>query len=387
MHILKRKGVKFRTAVDEIFLPPEAKFIVLSNDAKSPIELGNLPDLKLSLRKEAQTLTIYHNGLEVDVNGARMSPTAAVASLVARHGLTKHAAATMLKEADTASRRYGQKKKFLVKYAQPFQQTPFLQTGGPSAPAFPQPTTYDEQVFNTTVRAQPAQDMHVPIPEMSRGQNNWKVEPPDPQAMQAASAKHELEQNRKAYDERKKDQETEFQTSFGRNKEAYQKNLKRQNEQYKWTYDNNARAQRESVNIQKEMLTKELAQNQAAIVGKVEHYQQIKEDPFYRIENRGTELYETPSSYVLTTYVPAHEKDNVKIKVHSDRAAVEGVRSFQENRQEEDRKMTTNSFQTFREEFKFEKPVIPEAMERSRSGDYVRVEIPKMASRDNKASS
>ena len=186
MHILKRKGVKFRTAVDEIFLPPEAKFIVLSNDAKSPIELGNLPDLKLSLRKEAQTLTIYHNGLEVDVNGARMSPTAAIASLIARHGLTKHAAATMLKEADTANRRYGQKKKFLVKYAQPFQQTPFLQTGGPSAPAFPQPTTYEEQVFNTTVRAQPAQDMHVPIPEMSRGQNNWKVEPPDPQAMQAA---------------------------------------------------------------------------------------------------------------------------------------------------------------------------------------------------------
>jgi HSP20 family molecular chaperone IbpA len=200
-----------------------------------------------------------------------------------------------------------------------------------------------------------------------------------------ASSKRELSQRDKAFNERKKDQEQEFHNSFSQNKDAYSKNLKRQQEQFKWSYNNNARAQKESVNIQKEMLTKQLAQNQAEILGKVNHYQEIKADPFYRIEDRGTKLQETNDSYILTTYVPSHEKDNVKIKVHHDHAAVEGVRSFADKREEEDRKLSTHSYQTFREEFKFENPVVPEAIEKTRSGDYVRVEIPKMASRPNKA--
>ena len=40
--------------------------------------------------------------------------------------------------------------------------------------------------------------------------------------------------------------------------------------------------------------------------------------------------------------------------------------------------MRTNNFQSFREEFKFDRPVSHEGMTRERIGDYVRFSIPKL---------
>lgn len=40
--------------------------------------------------------------------------------------------------------------------------------------------------------------------------------------------------------------------------------------------------------------------------------------------------------------------------------------------------MQTSNYQSFREEFKFAKPVIVDGMTRERVGDYVRFSIPKL---------
>ena len=106
----------------------------------------------------------------------------------------------------------------------------------------------------------------------------------------------------------------------------------------------------------------------------------FKQDPFYQLQNRGTDFFETSSAYVLKTRVPEFEKDKIKVKIHDDRVMVQGTRSFQDKREESDRKIATNNFQTFKEEFKFDKPVAIGASERSQSGDELTVVIPKLSS-------
>lgn len=42
--------------------------------------------------------------------------------------------------------------------------------------------------------------------------------------------------------------------------------------------------------------------------------------------------------------------------------------------------MQTSNYQSFREEFKFARPIIVDGMTRERDGDYVRFSIPKLES-------
>jgi len=48
--------------------------------------------------------------------------------------------------------------------------------------------------------------------------------------------------------------------------------------------------------------------------------------------------------------------------------------------------MRTNNYQSFREEFKFDRPVSGEGMTRERIGDFIRFTIPKLEAVDSEES-
>lgn len=83
-------------------------------------------------------------------------------------------------------------------------------------------------------------------------------------------------------------------------------------------------------------------------------------------------------AYVIEAYAPEHEKDNLRVSIQRDKAVISGQRKFADEAQDDVKNIKTNNYQSFREEFKFERPVSQEGMTRERVGDYIRFSIPKL---------
>ncbi len=107
------------------------------------------------------------------------------------------------------------------------------------------------------------------------------------------------------------------------------------------------------------------------------------DDVFYAVQDRGNHVSEDNFGYYIDAYAPEYEKDALNISIQHNKVIVSGSRKAQNELQEVDRKITTNNFQTFREEFLFDQPVIADGMTRERDGDYIRFFIPKLASKTN----
>jgi HSP20 family molecular chaperone IbpA len=190
-------------------------------------------------------------------------------------------------------------------------------------------------------------------------------------------AESRYEKQQQQWDSKEKNLNTQYSQRVMQNKKAYEKELKTQNEHFQSTYQKNNAANRESLDIQEDMYTKELANTRQQFVKEAGKYSAKEKDPFYKVENRGSVLHETPNFYVLRAFVPEHEKDNVRVTIQNDKAMVSGQRSFKDNIADDTKKVSSSSYQTFREEFAFEKPIISEGMTREREGDFVVYTIPK----------
>lgn len=103
-------------------------------------------------------------------------------------------------------------------------------------------------------------------------------------------------------------------------------------------------------------------------------------DDFYKVQNRGSRLMERENHYVIDAYAPANEKDSIKLSIERNKAVVSGERKYGGQAEDEQKKIETHNFQTFREEFKFDRPVSQEGLTRERIGDFVRFTIPKLES-------
>lgn len=114
----------------------------------------------------------------------------------------------------------------------------------------------------------------------------------------------------------------------------------------------------------------------------IQNYSTKKTDEFYKVADRGSRIDEGSNGYTIEAYSPEHEKDQVRITVHNNKAIVSGHRKFQDSAQQDEKKVTTSNYQSFREEFNFNQPVASEGMTQERAGDYVRVFVPKLANMD-----
>lgn len=190
----------------------------------------------------------------------------------------------------------------------------------------------------------------------------------------------ELETAKKQHEHRMKEAQENFQRETMHSRDAYKKSLERQNDQFQSIYKKNQKAQEESLRIQERQFNRRLTDLKGDLASKVEHYDERKDDPFYKVQETDARIRETPSSYILETRIPQHERNNIKVKVQDDKAVISGTRSFVDKIDEGDRALSTNSYQTYKEEFRFEKPVASKAIIQERDGDYLKVIIPKMGS-------
>ncbi len=115
----------------------------------------------------------------------------------------------------------------------------------------------------------------------------------------------------------------------------------------------------------------------------IQNYDTKETDDFYRVQNRGSRLSEGPGYYIIEAYAPEHEKDNLRVSIQRGKAIVSGQRKFSDEAKDGNKNMRTSNYQSFREEFKFDRPVSGEGMTRERIGDFVRFSIPKLEAIDD----
>jgi len=186
------------------------------------------------------------------------------------------------------------------------------------------------------------------------------------------------EQSQKQWASKEQNLNTQYSDRMEHTKKAYETDLHNQGDRFQSIYTKNEDANKESLQVQAERLTKGLAVTKKAFLTNSEKYNDRAADPFYKVADRGSTMSEDSSFYVLKAYVPEHEKDNVKVIFEKDKAIVSGQRSFQDKLNENGKTVSTSSYQTFREEMPFDKPVIMAGMTREREGDWVTYKIPKM---------
>lgn len=184
------------------------------------------------------------------------------------------------------------------------------------------------------------------------------------------------------WDAREKGQTEQYQNRLTHSKKAYENQLKDQHERFESVYQKNGEANSESLRIQNSHLLKEQVELKKKFFQANEKYSGKEDDPFYKLQDRGNRLRENPDFYIIEAYVPQHEKDNIKVTIKDGTASISGKRAFKDQVEEEGRKLSTSNYQTFREDFSFEKPVITEGMTRERSGDYITFWVPKLNSFD-----
>lgn len=193
LHLNGKNGSSLRSSMGDIFVPTGYKMLKVEKgeddeetaedqgacgcgESKNPpLMPGNLADAQLMLMQKMGSLTLYHNGTEVTVNGDRFTPVNALVSLVAKHGLREKAARELLSRA--ASRR-----KFAchVKYADPYGG-PMMIHGAPTAPADPGPVMGGETIMGTSVPTQLGIDVGMPVSGMSASQTDRSIYNPNTQ--------------------------------------------------------------------------------------------------------------------------------------------------------------------------------------------------------------
>jgi HSP20 family molecular chaperone IbpA len=103
-----------------------------------------------------------------------------------------------------------------------------------------------------------------------------------------------------------------------------------------------------------------------------------EDDAFYSVVDRGSTISEAHDGYFIEAYAPENEKDSIRVSILNDKAVISGKRKFQDSATDNVKSISTNNFQTYREEFKLQSPVMTNGMTRERDGDFVKFFIPKI---------
>lgn len=195
-----------------------------------------------------------------------------------------------------------------------------------------------------------------------------------------ADAKKRLGHTQESWEHRERLLNEEYGQKIVGQKQTFENQLKEQHQRFDSLYQKTEGAQKLSLQIQSQNFAKALADQKQQFLLDVEKYNGKEKDPFYKVQDRGSSLREDSGYYVLEAYVPPHEKESVNVVIEKDRAVVQGQRAFKDQFQDEQKKVSSQNYQSFREEFGFDKPVMMEGVARERSGDYVIITIPKLNS-------
>ncbi len=120
-----------------------------------------------------------------------------------------------------------------------------------------------------------------------------------------------------------------------------------------------------------------MIKEKAEIAKSVGKNQDKQADSFYNFVHADSKIEETPTHYFVSSRVPEHEKENVKMHVSDGKVVVQGARRFEDKIDTGEGKLATNSYQTFREELPLERPVHEKLVERTYENGVLTLKIPK----------
>lgn len=198
IRLLKTVGRSLHATRDQLLVPASFKRLSLDSghesgpgfgesdaccesteeNLKRPLEPGDLADIMFAIKTNLTPLDLVSTGDGLDVNGKRMSKTAAFKHLVVDWSLRADLADALI---DSASASPLDRQKYLVKKADPF-----LTKGGPSSPAvFDQPMGADH-MMGSNYPAMQMSEREYPVTDMRPNpgdREKYKPQGPDAQTM------------------------------------------------------------------------------------------------------------------------------------------------------------------------------------------------------------
>jgi HSP20 family molecular chaperone IbpA len=132
--------------------------------------------------------------------------------------------------------------------------------------------------------------------------------------------------------------------------------LAQQRNQFKGRFEAEQETFKNSLDNQKEGYLRELYKQKVRIDKSAGLESARENDPFYRLHSFNANLSENDSSYFLKAKVAPYEKDSVVIHVKDDRVTLSARRAFEDDHKDANQRISTNSYQTYRQEFKLGAP-------------------------------
>ncbi|MES2963359.1 MAG: Hsp20 family protein, partial [Bdellovibrionota bacterium] len=132
--------------------------------------------------------------------------------------------------------------------------------------------------------------------------------------------------------------------------------LKEQRTDFAQKYDKEGQTFKDSLTNQKQTYLKELYKQKRELDARAGLQSSRKDDPFYQTKGFDAALEETDNAYRLTAKVAPYEKDTVSIKVKDDKVTLSAKRGFEDRVEDKGVRVSTNTFQTYRQEFQLGAP-------------------------------
>ena len=140
--------------------------------------------------------------------------------------------------------------------------------------------------------------------------------------------------------------------------QTFDRQMNNQRNEFQKRYDASDKANSDSLTTQKEAYLAALFKQKQKFDKTYDGNNDRQSDPFYSLKTFNPSLHEKSGSYVLYAKVAPYEKDNVQIFVKDDRITISAKRKYEDSFANKDGdRTTTNSYQTFRQEFKLDSPV------------------------------
>jgi HSP20 family molecular chaperone IbpA len=196
---------------------------------------------------------------------------------------------------------------------------------------------------------------------------------------QKVEHKTELEKTVQANESVIAQKHQEYEKRKNEQAKVQRENLLRQRENFVESQTKLGQTHKQHLESQDRMLHRELYKKQLEYQTNFDKIEARKEDPFYKSLDFTAKLSESEGAYTFTAKVPAHEVDNVDVKVKGNKVTITNQRRFEDRKEFDNQIATTNSYQSQRQEFKLAIPVDAKRItkERDKDGNIV-VKIPKM---------
>lgn len=135
-----------------------------------------------------------------------------------------------------------------------------------------------------------------------------------------------------------------------------EKELQEQRKDFAEKYGREGQTQKDSLANQKQTYLKELYKQKRALDARAGLVEARKDDPFYTMKGFDASLEETENAYRLSAKVAPHEKDTVDVKVKDDKVTLSAKRGYEDQVEDKGVRVSTNTYQTYRQEFKLGAP-------------------------------